>query len=51
MDFSKSPTWPELADQFEHGQDVYLPGLTHFIPMQEPRMVAAFIRGERPDQD
>jgi pimeloyl-ACP methyl ester carboxylesterase len=51
MDFSKSPTWPELAAQFEQGEDVYLPGLTHFIPMQNPGMVAGFIRGERPDQD
>jgi pimeloyl-ACP methyl ester carboxylesterase len=51
MDFSRSPTWPDLAGQFEHGEDVYLPELTHFIPMQDPGMVAAFIRGERPDRD
>lgn len=51
MDFSKSPTWPELAGEFEQGEDVYLPELTHFIPMQDPAMTAAFIRGERPDQD
>jgi hypothetical protein len=51
MDFSKSPTWPELAGEFEQGEDVYLPWLTHFIPMQDPAMTAAFIRGERPDQD
>lgn len=43
MDFSKSPTWPELARAFPHGRDVYLPELTHFIPMQEPELVARFI--------
>ena len=44
MDFSASPTWPELADQFPHGQDIMLPELTHFIPMQDPALVADFIR-------
>ncbi|MBK87581.1 MAG: alpha/beta hydrolase [Gammaproteobacteria bacterium] len=43
MDFTASPTWPELADQFANAQDVYLPELTHFIPMQDPQLVAEFI--------
>ena len=43
MDFSASPTWPELADQFPRGQDVHLPQLTHFIAMQDPQLVADFI--------
>lgn len=43
MDFSKSPTWPELAAHFSSGLDVYLPALTHFIPMQAPRVVAEHI--------
>ena len=43
MDFTASPTWPALAAQFAHGQDVYLPDLTHFIPMQDPGLVADFI--------
>jgi len=46
MDFSASPTWPALADHFEHGRDVYLPELTHFIPMQDPDLVARYIRGQ-----
>ena len=50
MDFSLSPTWPEVAACFPQGEDVYLPDYTHFIPMQDPAMTAAFIRGERPDQ-
>jgi pimeloyl-ACP methyl ester carboxylesterase len=43
MDFSDSPTWPKLAGVFKHGRDVYLPNLTHFIPMQAPDLVARFI--------
>ena len=43
MDFSASPTWPELAAQFANAQDVYLPDLTHFIPMQDPGLVVDFI--------
>lgn len=43
MDFSKSPTWPRLADEFTHGRDVLLPHLTHFIPMQDPELVAGFV--------
>jgi len=43
MDFSLSPTWPELANHFVQGEDVYLPDLTHFIPMQDPALVARHI--------
>ena len=43
MNFTKSPTWEALADQFPNGRDVYLPKLTHFIPMQDPNLVARFI--------
>ena len=43
LDFSKSPTWADLADAFRNGRDVYLPELTHFIPMQDPELVAGFI--------
>ena len=48
MDFSASPTWPELAQHFggqEMGivEDIYLPELTHFIPMQAPKLVADHI--------
>ncbi|MEM7216745.1 MAG: alpha/beta hydrolase [Pseudomonadota bacterium] len=40
MDFSASPTWPDLAAQFPRGVDLHLPELTHFIPMQAPDLVA-----------
>jgi hypothetical protein len=43
MDFAASPTWPKLAAQFARGRDVYLPELTHFIPMQAPDLVARYI--------
>ena len=44
MDFSQSPTWEGLAAAFPNGRDVYLPDLTHFIPMQRPDLVATHIR-------
>lgn len=46
MDFAASPTWPGLAGAFADGRDVYLPELTHFIPMQEPELTAGYIAGE-----
>lgn len=46
MDFSRSPTWPDLAKRFKQGRDVYLPELTHFIPMQAPQLTAGYIAGE-----
>jgi lipase len=42
-DFSASPTWDRLAQEFPQGRDVFLPGLTHFMPMQDPALVAAYI--------
>jgi len=43
IDFSASPTWPELSSQFEQGEDIWLKELTHFIPMQEPNLTAQYI--------
>jgi hypothetical protein len=43
MDFAASSTWERLAEEFPNGRDVYLPHLTHFIPMQEPERVAQWI--------
>ncbi len=45
--FTKSPTWEQLAAQFKNGRDVYLPDFTHFIPMQDPALVARFIGNEK----
>lgn len=43
LDFSASPTWPQLATVFRNARDVYLKDLTHFIPMQDPALVARYI--------
>ncbi len=44
LDFTQSPTWEGLAAALPNGRDVYLPELTHFIPMQNPALVAKYIR-------
>lgn len=44
VDFSKSPTWPGLAALFPKGEDVYLPHLSHFIPMQAPGVLARYLQ-------
>ncbi|MFT5211667.1 MAG: lipase [Flavobacterium sp.] len=40
LDFSKSPTWPGLAETLRQGTDVYIPELSHFMPMQAPQLIA-----------
>jgi pimeloyl-ACP methyl ester carboxylesterase len=42
-DLSSSPTWPGLADALPNCKDVYLPDMNHFIPMQDPALVANHI--------
>lgn len=49
IDFTRSPTWPGLADRFANGTDIFLPELTHFLPMQDPKRIAAYIAGLSPD--
>jgi pimeloyl-ACP methyl ester carboxylesterase len=41
---SNSPTWPGLAAALPNCQEVYLPNLNHFIPMQDPALVARYIQ-------
>ncbi len=38
--FSGSPTAPDLAAHFAHGEDLPLPDATHYIPMESPALVA-----------
>jgi lipase len=45
-DFSSSPTWPGLADEFKRGRDLHLVDCSHFIPMQVPDKVVAVIEEE-----
>lgn len=40
MDNIHSVTWSQLAEHLPQGTDVYLPDLSHFIPMQRPDLVA-----------
>jgi lipase len=42
-DMSASPTAPDLASHFANSEDVPLPELTHFMPMQAPALVARHI--------
>lgn len=44
LDLSTSPTWPGLAAALPNCREVYLPHLNHFIPMQDPGLVADHIR-------
>ena len=46
MDFRYSPTWPGLANQFRRGRELYLPDQTHFLPMEQPQLVAKLIQDE-----
>jgi pimeloyl-ACP methyl ester carboxylesterase len=50
MDFRYSPTWPGLANQFRRGRELYLPDQTHFLPMEQPQLVAKLIEAEASDQ-
>ncbi|SPJ26939.1 alpha/beta fold hydrolase [Falsiruegeria mediterranea] len=42
-DFTRSPTWPGLADALPNGTDVHRPDLSHFMPMQDPAFVAEHV--------
>ena len=42
-DLSSSPTWPGLAQALPNCSEHYLPEMNHFIPMQDPAMVAGHI--------
>jgi pimeloyl-ACP methyl ester carboxylesterase len=43
MDFSISPTWPDLASQFRQGRDIHWPEQSHFIPMEVTERLASLI--------
>jgi lipase len=42
--FRTSVTAPDLAARFRNGEDVLLPDLSHFIPMEAPALVARHVR-------
>jgi lipase len=43
QNLSASPTAPDLASHFRHGEDVLLANHSHFIPMEAPDLVAEHI--------
>lgn len=43
-DMSYSPTAPDLAAYFRQGDDLLLPDHTHYIPMEDPDLVAEQIK-------
>lgn len=43
LDFSVSPTWPDLASHFRNGRDLHWNDFSHFIPMEAPERLAALI--------
>jgi pimeloyl-ACP methyl ester carboxylesterase len=42
-DFANSPTWPGLADIFPNAQELHIPELSHFMPMQAPERIAGYV--------
>lgn len=42
--FKFSPTWPELATHFQDATDLHLPEHTHFMPMEDPELIAKLIK-------
>ena len=46
MDFSSSPTWPDLVREFRHGREVHFPEHSHFLPMEMPGRIAELILAE-----
>lgn len=42
-DLSTSPTWPGLAGAIDNCSEHYYPDMNHFIPMQDPQLVADHI--------
>ena len=46
MDFSNSPTSPDLVNEFQNATEIHFPDKTHFLPMQIPEQVTAIIEAE-----
>ena len=44
FNLAASPTWPGLIDSLPRAREFYLPQFSHFIPMEDPGLVARIIR-------
>ena len=50
MDFSQSPTWPELGARIGAVRDELWADNSHFIPMEDPARVAVLLAGVTENQ-
>ncbi|MBA58051.1 MAG: alpha/beta hydrolase [Gammaproteobacteria bacterium] len=46
MDFSSSPTWKNLVNEFQNAREIYFPKNTHFLPMEIPEKITEIINTE-----
>lgn len=46
MDFSSSPTWPGLVNEFKNAREIHFADKTHFLPMEIPGDITRIIREE-----
>ena len=44
FNLAASPTWPGLANVLPNSREFYFPDMSHFIPMEDPGLVARIIR-------
>ena len=44
FNLAASPTWPGLVDALPNAREFYFPEMSHFIPMEDPGLVARIIR-------
>jgi lipase len=51
MTFKFSPTWEGLAATFPNGRDIHRQDRTHFMPLEDPQMVAELINDTLQDID
>ena len=46
MDFSTSPSWPELVKLLKTCNEIYFPDNTHFLPMEIPDKIIEILKIE-----
>ena len=44
LNLAASPTWPGLVRALPNAREFYFPDMSHFIPMEDPALVARIIR-------
>ncbi len=46
MDFSSSPTWPGLVNEFSNAREIHFSDKTHFLPMEIPDEIIRILQEE-----